>query len=80
MFALFLFKNWSKHYHISFIILIFMETFAQKIHKADKPFHKLYYEILSRFHSWDYEKALESMSLDLRKIIEDCTQEIQSSN
>lgn len=57
-----------------------METFAQKIHKTDKPLHKLYYEILSRFHTWDYEKALQNMSADLRKIIEDCTQEIHSSN
>lgn len=53
-----------------------IETFAQKKHKTDNPFHKLYYEILSRFHAWDYEKALDSMSADLRVIIENCTQEM----
>lgn len=48
------------------------KTFLQLRNEAENPLEKLYYEILSRFHTHDYDIAINSMSEDLRVIIISC--------
>jgi len=50
-----------------------IKTFEELRNEADEPLIKLYYEILSRFHTHDYKESIDSMSENTRQIIEDCT-------
>ena len=57
-----------------------MRHFAKLRNETPFPFRKLYYEILNRFHPYDYDLALSEMSEDLREIIESCTKSIQNDS
>lgn len=49
------------------------EPFHALRNRSRSPFLRLYFEILSRFHERDLEKALAAMSADLREIMLACT-------
>lgn len=55
------------------------KTFIQLRNETPNQFHKLFYEVVSRFHDYDYEFTLTQMSDDLKNIIEQCKKEIDGS-
>jgi hypothetical protein len=58
-----------------------MENSTKFIKMRDQstdPFLKLYFEILSRFHDYDYEKATAAMNEELRVIIDKCTEHMNA--
>ena len=56
------------------------KTFEQLKGETQNNFHKLYYEILSRFHQHDYNLAYSQMSDDLKIIIKNCKTEIENDS
>jgi hypothetical protein len=52
--------------------------FCEYRNEATDPFVQLYYDILSRFHVNDYNKALEGMSDKMRQIIMACSNELNN--
>ena len=52
---------------------ITMKSFAQKRNETNDPWLKLYYEVLSRYHTHNYDLAIEQMSDPMRVIVEACT-------
>lgn len=54
--------------------------FCEYRNEATDPFVQLYYDILSRFHVNDYNKALEGMSDKMRQIIMACNERLQSQS
>lgn len=55
-----------------------VKFFVSYRNEAPDPFVQLYYDILSRFHVNDYNKALEGMSDKMRQIIIACSNEVHS--
>lgn len=55
-----------------------LTSFSKLRSETNDPFLKLYYEILSRFHVNDYDKALEAMNPELRIVIEACTKHMEA--
>ena len=53
--------------------------FTRKRDEAVNPFHKLYYEVLDRFHPEETDKAFEVMSETLRTIMTACKKEIDEA-
>jgi len=53
-------------------------SFYKLMRETKDPFHKLFYEILSRYHRDDFYLAVSGMSAELEQIIMDCKKEIDN--
>jgi hypothetical protein len=54
------------------------KQFCEYRNQEQDPFVKLFYDILSRYHTHDYDIAIAGMSDGLRAIIEACNERLQS--
>lgn len=52
--------------------------FCEYRNEATDPFVQLFYDILSRYHTHDYDIAISGMSDGLRDIIMACNEKLQN--